>query len=82
MYIFQVASINDKTDYKTVMDAMKQIGFSFKHAETVWKTIAAILHLVSNLMLMAKCNIVCTEDAIDVIPNMISKLKFSLLLQA
>ena len=43
-----MATIDDKKDYRVVMDAMKALGFSFKYAETVWKIIGAILHLVSN----------------------------------
>ncbi|CAH1788197.1 unnamed protein product [Owenia fusiformis] len=41
----KVGSIDDKHDYRAVMDAMKAIGFAFKHAETLWKIVAAILHL-------------------------------------
>jgi myosin heavy subunit len=43
----KVPSISDKKDYKQVMDAMKAIGFSFKHAESLWRVVAAIIHMVS-----------------------------------
>lgn len=37
-------SANDKTDFKSVNDAFKNIGLE-KHVDTVWKILAAILHL-------------------------------------
>jgi len=42
----QLASIDDKADFKTVNEAIKQIGFTQK-ANTFWKIVAAVLHLVS-----------------------------------
>jgi len=41
----QLASIDDKADYKTVNEAIKQIGFT-KQASTFWKIVAAVIHLV------------------------------------
>ncbi|XP_064647722.1 unconventional myosin-Id-like [Lineus longissimus] len=41
----KVPSISDRKDYKTVMDAMKAIGFSFKHAESLWRIVAGIIHM-------------------------------------
>ncbi|KAL5007010.1 hypothetical protein ScPMuIL_015816, partial [Solemya velum] len=38
-------TVNDVGDYRNVMNAMKVIGFAFKHAETLWKIVAAVLHL-------------------------------------
>ena len=45
MLWFQVASIDDKNDYRMVNDAIKAIGFG-ANAETFWKIVAAVLHLV------------------------------------
>jgi len=43
----QLASIDDKADYKTVNDAIKSIGFT-QQANTFWKIVAAVIHLVSS----------------------------------
>lgn len=42
-------SINDGAEFKAVADAMKVIGFKQEEIETVYKIVAAILHLVSTL---------------------------------
>ena len=42
----QLASIDDKADYKTVNAAIKSIGFADK-ADTFWRIVAAVIHLVS-----------------------------------
>lgn len=42
-----VNSINDKQDYQTVTAALSALGLSAPHLETVWRIVAAILHLVS-----------------------------------
>ena len=42
----QLASIDDKADYKTVNEAIRQIGFTPK-ASTFWKIVAAVIHLGS-----------------------------------
>ncbi|KAL3832417.1 hypothetical protein ACJMK2_024062 [Sinanodonta woodiana] len=39
------STINDQSDYKAVMGAMKTLNFAFKHAETLWKIVAAVLHM-------------------------------------
>jgi len=44
----QLASIDDKADYKTVNDAIKSIGFT-QQASTFWKVVAAVIHLVSQI---------------------------------
>lgn len=46
LMIFQCPTINDQGDYRNVMNAMKTLGFAFKHAETLWKIVAAVLLLV------------------------------------
>ena len=45
--MLQCQSINDQGDYKNVMNAMKTMGFAFKHAETIWKVVGAVILLVS-----------------------------------
>ncbi|CAG2109845.1 unnamed protein product [Medioppia subpectinata] len=42
---FKVDSINDKTDYKGVENAMRVLNFNESQSESLWKTIASILHL-------------------------------------
>uniref|UniRef100_A0A672UKE6 Unconventional myosin-Id n=1 Tax=Strigops habroptila TaxID=2489341 RepID=A0A672UKE6_STRHB len=42
-------SINDGAEFKAVADAMKVIGFKQEEIQTVYKIVAAILHLVSSL---------------------------------
>ena len=39
-------TIDDKKDYGVVNKAMKMIGFTDRERETVWKIVAAIIHLV------------------------------------
>uniref|UniRef100_A0A0B7ADG6 Myosin motor domain-containing protein n=2 Tax=Arion vulgaris TaxID=1028688 RepID=A0A0B7ADG6_9EUPU len=41
----KVATINDKHDFRGVMDAMKAIGFTQNEISTTWKLVASILHL-------------------------------------
>ncbi|XP_046369671.2 unconventional myosin-Id-like [Haliotis rufescens] len=41
----KVDSINDRRDFKSVMDAMKATGFAFMHVETLWSIVAAVIHL-------------------------------------
>nr|XP_022305174.1 unconventional myosin-Id-like isoform X4 [Crassostrea virginica] len=41
----QCATVHDRDDYRSVMNALKVMGFSFAHAEALWKVVAAILHL-------------------------------------
>jgi hypothetical protein len=41
-----VNTIDDKKDYGVVNKAMKMIGFTDRERETVWKIVAAIIHLV------------------------------------
>ncbi|XP_067649162.1 unconventional myosin-Id-like [Haliotis asinina] len=41
----KVDSINDRRDFKSVMDAMKATGFAFAHVETLWSIVAAVIHL-------------------------------------
>ncbi|XP_048754348.1 unconventional myosin-Id-like isoform X2 [Ostrea edulis] len=39
------ATVHDRDDYRSVMNALKVMGFSYAHAEALWKIVAAILHL-------------------------------------
>ncbi|CAH3126805.1 unnamed protein product [Pocillopora meandrina] len=41
----QVKVINDTTDYKVNIEAMKSVGLSTEEKTTIWKIVAAILHL-------------------------------------
>ena len=43
--------INDTMDYKVNIEAMNSVGFSTEEKTTIWKIVAAILHLVSFLFL-------------------------------
>ena len=42
----KVEAISDKRDHKVVLNAMKALDFSQEEIDTVWKIVAAILHLV------------------------------------
>lgn len=42
----QIDKIDDRSNYKQVMEALQIVGFSNEEISTVWKIIAAILHLV------------------------------------
>lgn len=42
----QISKINDKNDYQQVKLAFKIVGFNQEESSTVWKIVAAILHLV------------------------------------
>ena len=42
----QVAKIDDKRDYLQVKQAFKIVGFTEDELSMIWKTVAAILHLV------------------------------------
>ena len=44
----RVDSISDKSDYKTVQSAFKILGFTPDNIDAIWRTVSAILHLVSN----------------------------------
>uniref|UniRef100_A0A2R5LJZ3 Putative myosin class ii heavy chain n=1 Tax=Ornithodoros turicata TaxID=34597 RepID=A0A2R5LJZ3_9ACAR len=41
----KVNTINDRADYKQVCSAFKVLGFSQEHCDTLWKIVAAIIHL-------------------------------------
>lgn len=44
--VFKVKAINDKVDYKENCDAMNSIGFTPDERSSIWKLVAAIIHLV------------------------------------
>lgn len=46
--LLQVKAINDTMDYKVNGEAMTSVGFSAEEKTTIWKIVAAILHLVSS----------------------------------
>ncbi|XP_076094542.1 unconventional myosin-Id-like isoform X1 [Mytilus galloprovincialis] len=39
------STINDREDYRSVMNAMKTMGFGFDQAEALWKVLSAVLNL-------------------------------------
>ncbi|XP_033097296.1 unconventional myosin-Id-like isoform X3 [Anneissia japonica] len=41
----KVGSVNDRKDFKTVQEAMRDMQFSPDECNTVWSTVASILHL-------------------------------------
>lgn len=57
----KVSSINDRKDYRNVMEAMKAMGFNFKHVETLWKIVSAILHM-GNISFEMKEDQVCVSS--------------------
>lgn len=55
----QVPSLNDKSDYRAVEQAIRTVGFA-DCADTLWRTLAAIIHLVGTSLLVCyykKCTI-------------------------
>lgn len=48
----QVDKIDDKKDHEQVMKALHVVGFNEDEIATVWKILAAILHLVSHSSLL------------------------------
>lgn len=45
----KVPKIDDKRDYQQLKQAFKTVGFSVDETSTVWKIVAAIIHLVPTL---------------------------------
>ncbi|XP_012934852.1 unconventional myosin-Id [Aplysia californica] len=41
----KVGSINDKQDFRAVMDAMRATGFTEEQTSTLWKIVSSVLHL-------------------------------------
>jgi myosin I len=48
----KVRSISDRNDYKATQSAFRTLAFSDQEIDTVWKTVAAILHLVIIISIM------------------------------
>lgn len=46
----RVDTINDNSDYKTVSASLQTLSFSKSDVDTIWKVVAAIMHLVSLFM--------------------------------
>ena len=44
--VAKVDSISDRTDYKNVLSAFRALNFDPASVETIWKIVAAVLHLV------------------------------------
>lgn len=47
--VAKVDSISDRTDYKNVSQAFRTLNFDPASVETIWKIVAAVLHLVRAL---------------------------------
>ena len=45
--VAKVDSISDRTDYKNVSQAFRTLNFDPACVETIWKIVAAVLHLVN-----------------------------------
>ena len=45
----KVAKIDDKNEYQQVKQAFKVVGFTQEEISTIWRIVAAILHLVNFL---------------------------------
>lgn len=45
----RVEKIDDKHDYEQVMDAFNIVGFTSEEITTIWKIVAAIIHLVCSM---------------------------------
>ena len=74
--MLQVNTIDDKKDYGVVNKAMKMIGFSDRERETVWKIVAAIIHLVGYIYgSLPSCCIVL--DVLLNVGNILTVLFFS-----
>lgn len=72
----KVSKIDDKNDYQQVKQAFKVVGFNVEEISTIWKIVAAILHL-GNLKFVdvdgEHCSIARTKDRTDPL-EWISKL--------
>ncbi|XP_038664810.1 unconventional myosin-Id-like [Scyliorhinus canicula] len=55
------SAINDKANFKAVMDAMKVIGFSEEEIDAIYKILATILHL-GNLMFITESDTVSISN--------------------
>ncbi len=44
--VAKVDSINDRTDYKSVSSAFRALNFDTAWVDSIWKIVAAVLHLV------------------------------------
>ena len=44
--VSRVDSISDRTDYKNVMAAFRALNFDPADVDTIWRLVAAVLHLV------------------------------------
>ena len=51
-------SISDRTDYKNVSLAFRALNFHPTSVETIWKTVAAVLHLVTSFLIASRCAII------------------------
>lgn len=43
----KVDAVNDHADYKSVSSSLQTLSFSKTDVDTLWKVVAAIMHLVS-----------------------------------
>jgi myosin I len=45
--VAKVDSISDRTDYKNVQSAFRTLNFDPADVDTIWRIVAAVLHLVT-----------------------------------
>ncbi|NXD28798.1 MYO1D protein, partial [Spelaeornis formosus] len=64
-------SINDKANFKAVADAMEVIGFTQEEIQTVYKIVAAILHL-GNLKFSVDGDTTIIENSTEAIADLLS----------
>ncbi|XP_055338515.1 unconventional myosin-Id-like [Paramacrobiotus metropolitanus] len=67
-----VSSINDKQDFTNVQTALSALGLAGNHAETIWRVVAAILHL-GNISFAREGELVkvTTADRLQSVVNML-----------
>ena len=76
--MLKVDSLNDKKDFDNVRNAMKVLGLQTQEIETIWKLVAAILHLVSLLALLSLSLSLCLSLSLFLSLSLISLLQGNL----
>ena len=50
----QIETINDRSNYNQVIDALHTVGFSDDEISSIWKIIATIIHLVGSASILIR----------------------------